>query len=81
MALGSRNPALRVADAKAKDPHRRQRVAEIFSVWWKAHGDRPVAVAGLAEHVRAIADPAGRSQQYLATVVRELDGTRAAGSC
>ncbi len=78
VALGCRDPALRVADAKTKDP-RRQRVAEIFTAWWEAHGDRPVAVADLAEPVRAAADPAGRGRQYLATVVRGLDGTRAAG--
>ncbi len=78
VALGCRDPALRVADAKAKDP-RRQRVAEIFAAWWTAHGDRPVAVADLAEPVRAVADPAGRGRQYMATVVRGLDGTRAAG--
>ena len=78
VALGCRDPALRVADAKAKDP-RRQRVGEIFTAWWKAHRDRPVAVADLAEPVRMAADPAGRGRQYLATVVRGLDGTRAAG--
>lgn len=78
VALGCRDPALRVADSKARDP-RRQRVAEIFTAWWTAHGDRPVPVADLAEPVRAVADPAGRGRQYLAAVVRGLDGTRAAG--
>jgi hypothetical protein len=78
LALGCRDPALRVADAKAKDP-RRQNVAQIFIAWWKAHNSRPVAVADLAEPVRAAADPAGRGRQYLAAKVRALDGTRAAG--
>jgi len=77
-ALGCRDPALRVADAKAKDP-RRQNVAEIFTSWWEAHGSRAVAVADLAEPVRDAADPAGRGRQYLAAKVRALDGTRAAG--
>jgi hypothetical protein len=67
-----------VADAKAADP-RRQKVAEIFSAWSQAHGDKPMAVADLAEPVRAAADPAGRGRQYLASVIRALDGTRAAG--
>jgi hypothetical protein len=67
-----------VADAKAKGP-RRQNVAQIFIAWWKAHNSRPVAVADLAEPVRAAADPAGRGRQYLAAKVRALDGTRAAG--
>jgi hypothetical protein len=78
VALGCRDPVLRVADAKARDP-RRQRVVEIFTAWWTAHGNRPMAVADLAESVRAVADPAGRGRQYLAAVVRGLDGTRAAG--
>jgi len=78
VALGCRDPAQRVADAKAKDP-RRQRVAEIFTAWWEAHHDAAVAVSDLAEPVRAAADPADRGRQYLATVIRSLDGTRAAG--
>lgn len=78
VALDCRDPALRVADAKAKDP-RRQNVGEIFTAWWAAHGNRAVAVADLAEAVRAAADPAGRGRQYLAAKVRALDGTRAAG--
>jgi hypothetical protein len=78
VALGCKDPVLRVADAKAHDP-RRQRVAEIFNAWWAAHRDRPVTVAELAEPVRAAADPAGRGRQYLAAAVRRLEGTRAAG--
>jgi hypothetical protein len=78
VALGCRDPALRVADAKAKDP-RRQNVAEIFTAWWGAHHDMPVAVADLAQAVKDAADPAGRGRQYLAAKVRALDGTRAAG--
>jgi hypothetical protein len=78
LALGCRDPVARVADAKAADP-RRQKVAEIFSAWSQAHGDKPMAVADLAEPVRDAADPAGRGRQYLASVIRALDGTRAAG--
>jgi hypothetical protein len=78
VALGCRDPALRVADAKAKDP-RRQRVAEIFTAWWEAHRDRPVA--DLAESVQMAADPAGRGRQYLAMAVRKLEGTRPLASC
>jgi hypothetical protein len=77
-ALGCEDPVRRIADAKAHDP-RRQRIAEIFNAWWKAHRDRPVTVAELAEPVRAAADPAGRGRQYLAAAVRRLEGTRAAG--
>jgi len=78
LALGCADPALRVADAKAADP-RRQRVAEIFAAWWQAHGSTAMAVADLGDAVRAAADPAGRGRQYLVSVVRALDGTRAAG--
>ncbi len=78
LALGCADPALRLADAKAADP-RRQRVAEMFGAWWKAHGSTPMAVADLGDAVKAAADPAGRGRQYLASVVRALDGTRAAG--
>lgn len=78
VALGCRDPVARVADAKAKDP-RRQAVAEIFAAWWKAHRAVPVAVADLAETVKAAADPMGRGRQYLAARIRTLDGTRAAG--
>jgi hypothetical protein len=78
VALGCKDPALRVADAKAKDP-RRQNVAEIFTAWWEAHGSRAVAVSELAEPVRRAADPMSRGRQYLSAKVRALDGTRAAG--
>jgi hypothetical protein len=78
VALRCTDPALRVADAKAKDP-RRQNVAEIFTAWWEAHHDTPVAVSDLAQPVKDAADPAGRGRQYLAAKVRALDGTRAAG--
>ena len=77
VALGCRDPVLRVADAKAKDP-RRQLVGEFFSAWWEAHGNRPMALADLAESVLAVIDPAGRGRQYVVAAVRRLDGTRAA---
>jgi hypothetical protein len=78
LALGCRDPAVRVADAKAADP-RRQKVAEVFTAWWQAHGDTPMTVADLAEPVKDAADPAGRGRQYLTPVIRAWDGTRAAG--
>jgi hypothetical protein len=78
LALGCRDPVARVADAKAADP-RRQKVTEIFAAWSQAHSDKPMAVADLAEPVKVAADPAGRGRQYLASVIRALDGTRAAG--
>lgn len=78
VALGCRDPVLRVVDAKAKDP-RRQHAAELYATWWDAHRDRLVSVAELAEPVRAVADPEGRGRQYLATLLRRLENTRAGG--
>jgi hypothetical protein len=78
LALGCRDPVERIAVLKANDP-RRQRVAELFQVWWEQHGATPVKVNQLAEPVKAVADPQGRGRQYLATYVAGLAGTRAAG--
>lgn len=78
LELGCKDPVLRVAEAKAKDP-RRQRVGEIFRAWERAHGTAPVSLSALAEPVRAIADPDGRGRQFLASVILKLEGTRAAG--
>ncbi len=77
LALGCRDPVLRVAEAKADDPRRRA-IAAIFGAWWGHHGDRPVTVAGLHDAVRAAADPAERGRQYLAARIRGLEGTRRA---
>ena len=76
--LGCADPVDRVADAKAQDP-RRQRMAEFFGAWWKAHGDTPMALADLATEVLAEVDPASRGRQYVQAIVAPLDGTRAAG--
>jgi hypothetical protein len=78
VALGCRDPALRVAGIKAADP-KRQQVAELFTAWWEAHGERPIPAADLAPAVLKLADPAGRGRQYVVARVRALDGTRAAG--
>jgi hypothetical protein len=78
LALGCRDPVLRVAEAKAADPQRRL-VLELFDAWWNAHGETPIAVAELAESVRAVADPRGRGRQYLRVVVGRLEGARAGG--
>lgn len=78
LALGCQDPVARVADAKAQDP-RRQRVAETFAAWWKAHGSAPIALADLSEDVLSVIDPANRGRQFVQAVVAPLDGTRAAG--
>jgi putative DNA primase/helicase len=77
-ALGCRDPVERIQVLKANDP-RRQRIAELFQVWWEHHGETPVKANQLAEPVQAVADPQGRGRQYLATFIAGLAGTHAAG--
>jgi putative DNA primase/helicase len=78
LPLGCRDPVERIEALKANDP-RRQRIAELFHVWWEHHGAAPVKVNQLADAVKAIADPQGRGRQYLATFIAGLGGTHAAG--
>jgi putative DNA primase/helicase len=78
LALGCRDPVERVEALKANDP-RRQRIAELFQLWWDRHGATPMKVHQLADAVKAIADPQGRGRQYLATFIAGLAGTHAAG--
>jgi hypothetical protein len=78
LALGCRDPVLRVAEAKADDPRRRA-VAAIFDAWWEHHRDHAVTANGLHDAVKGAADPAAKGRQYLASRIRNLEGTRAAG--
>jgi putative DNA primase/helicase len=78
LSLGCRDPVERIESLKANDP-RRQRIAELFQVWWEHHGPSPVKANRLAEAVNAVADPQGRGRQYLATFIAGLAGTHAAG--
>ena len=78
LALGCKDPADRVSEAKERDG-RRQLIAEMFVVWWEKHGDRPIAIRGLHDDVEQVADPQGRGRQYLAAKLEKLDGTRMAG--
>ena len=78
LALGCRDPVLRVAEAKADDPRRRA-VAAIFGAWWEHHRNRPVTANNLDDAVKAAADPADKGRQYLAARIRGLEDTRAAG--
>jgi len=77
-ALGCRDPVERIQVLKANDP-RRQRIAELFQVWWEHHGATPVKANQLAEPVKAVADPQGRGRQYLATFIAGLAATHAGG--
>jgi hypothetical protein len=78
LALGCRDPVERIEGLKVRDP-RRQRVAELFTVWWENHGDAPVKANNLADQVKLIADTQDRGRQYLATYLASLAGTHAGG--
>jgi hypothetical protein len=78
VALGCKDPADRVSEAKERDG-RRQAIAELFAIWWERHDDRPVAVRDLHDDVRQAADPQGRGRQYVSSQLEKLTGTRTAG--
>jgi hypothetical protein len=76
--LGCADPVERIEVLKANDP-RRQRLAELYQVWWDHHGDDPVKAADLAEPVRNLIDPQNRGRQFIASYLGQCSGTRAAG--
>jgi putative DNA primase/helicase len=78
LALGCPDPVERIGALKARDSHR-QRVAEIFRIWWDQHRNEIMTVATLAEPVKTAIDPQGRGRQYLARAAQALAGTRCAG--
>jgi hypothetical protein len=78
LTLGCRDPVERMEMLKANDPAR-QRLAELFRVWWEHHKSDPVKANQLAEPVRLNIDPQGRGRQYVATYLSRLAGTHAAG--
>jgi hypothetical protein len=78
LALGCRDPVSRIAEIKANDPAR-QKVIEVFGLWWAHHGATPVKATELHEEVKASLDPQGRGRQYLAKAVEDSAGTRAGG--
>lgn len=78
LALGCKDPAERVSEAKERDG-RRQAITDLFGIWWERHQNRPVTVRDLDEEVRRAADPQGRGRQYLASHLEKLVGTRMAG--
>jgi hypothetical protein len=78
VTLGCRDPVERIESLKANDP-RRQRIADLFRIWWEQHGAAPIKANQLADTVKAIIDPQGRGRQYLATFLSGITGTHAAG--
>jgi hypothetical protein len=78
LTLGCRDPVERIEALKANDP-KRQRIAELFRLWWDNHGSNPIKANQLAEPVRASIDPQGRGRQYVATYLSRLAGAHAVG--
>jgi hypothetical protein len=78
LALGCCDPVERIERVKADDPCRRQ-IVDLFEAWEAHHGDKPTTAANLAEPVRAMVDPHGRSRQNVASRLSQLAGTRAGG--
>jgi hypothetical protein len=73
-----RDPVERIESLKSNDP-RRQRIAELFRLWWDNHASSPIKANQLADPVRATIDPQGRGRQYIATYLSRLAGTHAGG--
>ena len=78
LALGCKDPAARVSEAKERDG-RRQTLADVIAIWWEKHQDWPVTVRELHHDVTQAIDPQGRGRQYIAAYVERLAGTRMAG--
>ena len=78
LALGCKDPAERVGEAKARD-QRWVRMAEFFTAWWDKHRDMNMQAKDLHDEVRTLLDPQGRGRQYQAAELSRLDGTRIAG--
>jgi hypothetical protein len=78
LALGCKDPADRVSEAKERDS-RRQVIAELYKVWWEKHQNQPIAIRNLDEEVKHVLDPQSRGRQYLSVRLEKLTGTRMAG--
>ncbi len=78
LALGCQDPVSQIKEIKARDP-KRQKVAEIYELWWENHAGAPTRASEIAEEVRAAVDPQGRGRQYVAKAIEDLTGTRQSG--
>jgi hypothetical protein len=78
LTLGCPDPVERIRQIKERDPER-QRIIEVFTVWWAKHADSPVRVADLDPAVLHALDPKDTSRQYQARAISNLVGTRLAG--
>lgn len=78
VALGCKDPADRISEAKTRDP-RRQQLLTLFQVWADKHGEDPVAARDLEPEVKDILDPRNRGRQHIAAQLEKFTGTRIGG--
>jgi hypothetical protein len=52
LALGCQDPVAQIREIKARDPQR-QKVAELYELWWEHHGDAPTKASELADELKA----------------------------
>jgi hypothetical protein len=78
IALGCRDPVIRVLETKQRDPHR-QATHDLFLTWRAHHHDNPVKAYDLHLEVQKIIDPQGRGRQFVATALEKLAGARLGG--
>jgi hypothetical protein len=80
LALGCQDPVAQIREIKARDPHR-QKVAELYELWWEHHGETPTKASELADEVKAAIDPQGRGRQFIARRSRISAGLGNRASC
>jgi hypothetical protein len=78
LAIGCKDPAERIAEAKERDGQR-QIITDFYLTWWENHGNKPMRVAGLHDDVTSIIDPQRRGPRFLVSSVGKLVNTRMAG--
>src|SRR5262249_30022853 len=75
LALGCKDPAERVGEAKERDG-RRQVITDLFLMWWTRHGNKPLPAAELHDDVKSIIDPQRRGRQFQTSYLATLVNTR-----
>jgi hypothetical protein len=78
LALGCKDPAERIGEAKERDGQR-QIITDFYLTWWEKHGNKPMRVAGLHAEVTSIIDPQRRGPRFQVSFVGKLVNTRMAG--
>ena len=80
LALGCKDPVQRIAAMKQQDPHR-QKLHDLFAVWWERHGSDAMTAFELHDDVKAILveDPKMRTRQRISAELGKLAGTRLGG--